>query len=116
MVQGFVCRCMHNMFNLINSPRIVLVFPHIIQMHKLWTAKVDGGNGKEIYGDDYADIWAINRLHFKAGNNKTCDHVSWCFQFLIVSLLANKSDCLSASSSNCRRSVATPCRAVFWSG
>ena len=38
--------------------------------------KVDGGNGKEIYGEDYADIWAINRLHFKAGNNKTCDHVS----------------------------------------
>ena len=45
-------------------------------MHKLWTVKVDGGNGKEIYGEDYADIWAINRLHFKAGNNKTCDHVS----------------------------------------
>lgn len=46
------------------------------QMHKLWSVKVDGGNGKEIYGEDYADIWAINRLHFKAGNNKTCDHVS----------------------------------------
>lgn len=47
-------------------------------MHKLWTVRVDGGNGKEVYGEDYADIWAINRLHFKAGHNKTCDHVSSC--------------------------------------
>lgn len=45
-------------------------------MHKLWTVKVDGGNGKEIYGEDYADIWALNRLHFKAAMNRTCDHVS----------------------------------------
>ena len=45
-------------------------------MHKIWTVKVDGGNGKEIYGEDYADIWALNRLHFKAAMNRTCDHVS----------------------------------------
>lgn len=45
-------------------------------MHQLWAAKVDGGNGKELYGEDFADIWAINRLHFKAGMNITCDHVS----------------------------------------
>ncbi len=47
-----------------------------MQMHQLWEAKIDGGNGKELYGDDYADIWAINRIHFKAGMNKDCDHVS----------------------------------------
>lgn len=46
-------------------------------MHQLWVAKVDGGNGKELYGEDYADIWALNRLHFKAAMNRTCDHVSF---------------------------------------
>ena len=44
-------------------------------MHQLWAVRVDGGNGKELYGEDYADIFAINRLHFKAGSNGTCDHV-----------------------------------------
>lgn len=37
---------------------------------------MNGGNGKEKYGDDYADIYAINRLHFKAAMNNDCDHVS----------------------------------------
>lgn len=45
-------------------------------MHKLWTDKVQGGNGKELYGDDYADVWAINRLHYKAASPEPCDHVS----------------------------------------
>eukprot|EP00752_Nemacystus_decipiens_P002258 g2139.t1 len=59
-------------------------------MHKLWTVKVDGGNGKELYGEDYADIWAINRLHFKAGNNKTCDHFHDGLGFLTThSLVSN---------------------------
>ena len=44
-------------------------------MHQLWAVRVDGGNGKELYGEDYADIYAINRLHFKATTNGTCDHV-----------------------------------------
>eukprot|EP00752_Nemacystus_decipiens_P008279 g7402.t1 len=43
-------------------------------MFQLWAVRVDGGDGKELYGDDYADIYAINRLHFKAASNKTCDH------------------------------------------
>eukprot|EP00903_Cladosiphon_okamuranus_P021957 g20189.t1 len=43
-------------------------------MFQLWAVRVDGGNGKELYGKDYADIYAINRLHFKAASNKTCDH------------------------------------------
>ena len=45
------------------------------QMYQLWAVRVDGGNGKELYGEDYADIYAINRLHFKAGTNGSCDHV-----------------------------------------
>lgn len=47
-----------------------------LQMHALWEVPVNGGNGKERYGDDYADIYAINRLHFKAAMNNDCDHVS----------------------------------------
>lgn len=47
------------------------------QMLKLWTVRVDTGEGKELYGEDYADIWAINRLHFKAASHYECDHVSF---------------------------------------
>ncbi|CAN0161250.1 unnamed protein product [Ectocarpus sp. 4 AP-2014] len=43
-------------------------------MFTLWSVRVDGGNGKELYGDDYADIFAINRLHYKAASPKSCDH------------------------------------------
>lgn len=46
------------------------------QMAQLWTARVDTGNGRDLYGDDFADIWAINRLHFKAASPVDCDHVS----------------------------------------
>lgn len=42
----------------------------------LWTVRVDGGDGKEIYGKDYSDIYAINRLHYKGASAYTCDHVS----------------------------------------
>lgn len=44
-------------------------------MYTLWSVKVDGGNGRELYGDDYADIFAINRLHYKAASPIDCDHV-----------------------------------------
>ena len=44
-------------------------------MFQLWAVRVDGGDGKELYGEDYADIYAINRLHFKAAANGSCDHV-----------------------------------------
>lgn len=47
-----------------------------LQMFELWDAKVNDGNGKELYGDDFADIYAIQRLHFKAAMNNDCDHVS----------------------------------------
>ncbi|CBN79226.1 ortho-aminophenol oxidase [Ectocarpus siliculosus] len=43
-------------------------------MFTLWSVRVDGGNGKELYGDDYADIFAINRLHYKGASPKQCDH------------------------------------------
>ena len=45
------------------------------QLFALWDVKA-GEGGKELYGDDYADIWAIQRLHFKAAMNNDCDHVS----------------------------------------
>ncbi len=56
-----VCSCLRGLF---------------LQMFKLWDVKVDGGNGKELYGNDYADIYAMQRLHFKAAMNSECDHVS----------------------------------------
>ncbi|CBJ25520.1 ortho-aminophenol oxidase [Ectocarpus siliculosus] len=43
-------------------------------MHQIWTVRVSGGNGIELFGDGYADISSINRLHFKAAQNKSCDH------------------------------------------
>ena len=45
-------------------------------MYALWAEPVNGGRGKEKYGDEFADIYAINRLHFKAAMNNDCDHVS----------------------------------------
>lgn len=54
-----------------------------LQMYTLWAVTMgDGGNGTEIYGDDYADIWAINRLHFKAATPPDCDHVSSVYVFI----------------------------------
>ncbi|CAM9588108.1 unnamed protein product, partial [Hapterophycus canaliculatus] len=43
-------------------------------MFVLWSVRVDGGNGRELYGKDYADIYAINRLHYKAASPIDCDH------------------------------------------
>lgn len=84
-------------------------------MYQLWEAKIDGGNGKELYGEDFADIWAINRIHFKAGMNKDCDHVSrlwyppgscgWlsmvAIQSTARSALAYRSTLISAGSTAC---------------
>lgn len=44
-------------------------------MFQLWAVRVDGGNGRERYGDDYADVYAISRIHYMATTNDTCDHV-----------------------------------------
>lgn len=45
-------------------------------MYTLWDVRAKGGNGQEIYGDDYVDIYGINRLHFMASSALECDHVS----------------------------------------
>lgn len=52
-----------------------LFFPTMGQMFQLWAIRVDGGDGKEIYGEDYADVYAMNRLHHKASANGTCNYV-----------------------------------------
>lgn len=57
-----------------------------MQMVKLWEVRVQGGNGKELYGDDYSDIWAINRLHFKAASPPLCDHVSFRLLAIVENL------------------------------
>ena len=38
---------------------------------------MDGGEGNKLYGETYADIWAINRLHFQATVAMECDRVSF---------------------------------------
>lgn len=45
------------------------------QMYQLWAVRVDDGHGKEIYGEDYADIFVMNRMHYKAATSSICDHV-----------------------------------------
>lgn len=45
-------------------------------MFQLWAVRVDDGDGKERYGEDYADVYAINRIHYVATTNDSCDHVS----------------------------------------
>lgn len=45
------------------------------QMYQLWAVRVDTGNGKELYGEDYADVFVINRMHYKAAASSICDHV-----------------------------------------
>lgn len=52
------------------------VYGTAFQMYQLWVVRVDGGNGEELYGKGYADIYAINRLHYKAASPIDCDHVS----------------------------------------
>eukprot|EP00904_Undaria_pinnatifida_P007024 jgi/Undpi1/3451/HiC_scaffold_16.g06823.m1 len=59
-------------------------------MFQLWAVRVDGGDGKERYGEDYADVYAINRVHFKAAANGSCDHFHDGMGFLVShSLLTN---------------------------
>ncbi|CAM9668790.1 unnamed protein product [Ascophyllum nodosum] len=41
-------------------------------MHQLWAVSKE--DGKEIYGDNYVDIWTINKLHHLGGSGYTCDH------------------------------------------
>ncbi|CAM9493178.1 unnamed protein product [Ectocarpus sp. 6 AP-2014] len=59
-------------------------------MFTIWDVRVDGGNGKELYGDGYADIYAINRLHHKAATHGSCDHFHDGLGFLVShSVLTN---------------------------
>ncbi|CAM9627360.1 unnamed protein product [Pylaiella littoralis] len=59
-------------------------------MFELWRVRVEDGDGREVYGDSYSDIWAINRLHFKAASPQFCDHFHDGLGFLTShSLLSN---------------------------
>ena len=50
-------------------------------MFQLWSVRVDGGNGAELYGEDYADVYALSRIHYMATTNDTCDHVRLRFRW-----------------------------------
>lgn len=56
-------------------------------MYTLWSVRADGGNGKELYGEDYADIYAINRLHFKAASPADCDKVTQFVYYSCVEIV-----------------------------
>ncbi|CAM9760402.1 unnamed protein product [Ectocarpus sp. 12 AP-2014] len=59
-------------------------------MHQLWVVRVSDGNGIGQYGDGYADISSISRLHFKAAQNRSCDHFHEGLGFLTShSMLTN---------------------------
>ncbi|CAM9780271.1 unnamed protein product [Ectocarpus sp. 12 AP-2014] len=59
-------------------------------MLTLWDVRVDGGNGKELYGDGYTFFYATNRLHHKAATHGTCDHFHDDLGFLVShSVLTN---------------------------
>lgn len=44
-------------------------------MLQIWTVEVEDGSTTS-FGNAHADIWPINRLHFKAASDFECDHVS----------------------------------------
>lgn len=45
-------------------------------MFTLWEVRAGGyGGGRELFGKDYTDIWAITKLHFLAASKGMCDHV-----------------------------------------
>lgn len=50
-------------------------------MFQLWEVRVDDGDGVEIYGEDYVDAYAMNRIHFLGTTNDTCDHVRVRFRW-----------------------------------
>lgn len=50
-------------------------------MHTLWAVKYDEG-GTEMYGDDYTDIWVMNRVHHLAASGGSCDHVRFPSYFM----------------------------------
>lgn len=50
-------------------------------MYTLWNVKADEG-GRERFGEDYADIWEIARVHFAAASEMTCDHVRVIYEYM----------------------------------
>ena len=63
----------------------------IWQMFQLWKVRLDGGYARELYGEDYVDVYALNQLHYKATGNITCNNVREhmfrvCFRFLGMSV------------------------------
>ena len=51
-------------------------------MFQLRSVRMDDGNGEELYGEDYADVYALSRIHYMATTNDTCDHVRLHFRRL----------------------------------
>lgn len=45
-------------------------------MFTLYDVRADVGRGREMFGEDYTDVWAINDLHFAAGSTLEGDYVS----------------------------------------
>lgn len=79
--------------------------PSCRQMLVLWKVKAEGdGNGKELYGENYADIYAINRLHYKAASPLKCDHVSSVL-CLLVPNCAGPSDRTAGNVALLRRKI-----------
>lgn len=45
-------------------------------MSTLWKVNADEGGGRELYGEQYTDVWSVNSLHYSAASEASCDHVS----------------------------------------
>lgn len=83
------------------------------QMYTLWAVKAAEG-GKDMYGDDYADVWAINRLHFKAATPPHCDHVSLICTVVVSPFEGGWMSCIRALS--CRGCTVKACTATSVQG
>lgn len=46
------------------------------QMATMWEVRSNGGRGRELFGEEYTDVWGIGSLHFTAAGQAECDHVS----------------------------------------
>ena len=53
--------------------RLFCLMLNASQMHQLWVVSKE--DGMEMYGDNYIDIWTMNKLHHLSGSGYTCDHV-----------------------------------------
>lgn len=59
----------------------------LLQMLTLWKVRGQGGEGRNLYGPDYTDVWAMSSFHFAASSDPECDHVSlYCLFNLLCCL------------------------------